>query len=200
MARAPLQAPGCAAAARDFVARRRATLSRQAPRAVPAPTASSHESASHQTMGATSLSPRHDGPHVPRVPPVSSQVAVAVSGTTPASVSSERAPRPDAQVVREADDDRERHDRRHRARGSPWAHRRSHGGDRCPPFGGSPGNCTSVGRRCLGAQPLRRCELSTTSKSAPVILPSACRSSSSKCLLLAPEMYQGLPLSARIIP
>ena len=41
---------------------------------------------------------------------------------------------------------------------------------------------------------------STTSKSAPVIFPSACRSSSSKCGLLAPEMYQGEPLSARIIP
>ena len=41
---------------------------------------------------------------------------------------------------------------------------------------------------------------STTSKSAPVICPSACRSSSSKCGSLAPEMYQGLPLSARIIP
>ena len=86
LALAPAQAPGCEAAARELVTRR-ATASRQAPKAVPAPTPSTHASASHQTTGAASLRPMQPAPHTPLVPPVSSQMPVAARGTQPAIVS-----------------------------------------------------------------------------------------------------------------
>ena len=42
--------------------------------------------------------------------------------------------------------------------------------------------------------------VSTTSKSEPLMLPSVCRTVSFHFELGAPVMYQGEPLSARIIP
>ena len=48
--------------------------------------------------------------------------------------------------------------------------------------------------------PLTSPVVSTTSRSRPVTTSSSCMTSSSKSGLLAPVMYQGDPLSARIIP
>ena len=48
--------------------------------------------------------------------------------------------------------------------------------------------------------PLTSPVVSTTSRSRPVMTSSSCMTSSSKCGSLAPVMYQGDPLSARIIP
>ena len=56
VALAEVQAPGCAAVARDFLTCR-STWSRQAPNAVPAPTAVTHASARYQATGAASCVP-----------------------------------------------------------------------------------------------------------------------------------------------
>ena len=86
VALAEAQAPGCAEAARDFLTCR-SMRSRQAPNAVPAATAEIHASARYQATGAASCRARHEVPQAPPEPPVSSHIAMATSGTAPASVS-----------------------------------------------------------------------------------------------------------------
>ena len=52
----------------------------------------------------------------------------------------------------------------------------------------------------MQAHPLTKPDVSTTSRSRPVMSSSSCRTSSSNRASLMPLMYQGEPLSARIIP
>ena len=63
-----------------------------------------------------------------------------------------------------------------------------------------PGPRRRPAQGCARYGPLRNVDVSTTSRFRPVMTSSSCMTSSSMRGSLAPVMYQGDPLSARIIP